>query len=291
MAARLVMGALASMALAGFATLSRTGAEAGPTAPQLGGVGNVTLKPETLAAFEQYVKSAEARMDREIAGGKMFLAVDSLPAAERDAAYSAMQSGETHIEQTKADARGGAIECPAGMIHHWTGIVFIRGANLEGVLRLMQDYDRAAQVYAPDVVRARLISHTGDDFKVFMRLRRQNVITVTLDTEHNVHYTRLDGAREMSRSISTSVREVASAGKSDEHDLAPDTGGGYLWRINSYWRFLQRDGGVYVQCESISLTRDIPTGLGWMIGPFVTSIPKESLAFTLDATRKALQTN
>jgi hypothetical protein len=45
---------------------------------------------------------------------------------------------------------------------------------------------------------------------------------------------------------------------------------------------------VYVQLEAISLTRDIPDGLGWLIRPFVTSIPRESLAFTLTRTREAL---
>ena len=65
-------------------------------------------------------------------------------------------------------------------------------------------------------------------------------------------------------------------------------GGGYLWRLNSYWRFEERDGGVYLECESVSLTRDIPFGLGWAVGPFVTSLPRESLEFTLDTTRKTL---
>jgi hypothetical protein len=46
---------------------------------------------------------------------------------------------------------------------------------------------------------------------------------------------------------------------------------------------------VYIQCEAISLTRDIPTGLGWMIGRFVESIPRESLTFTLQSTRRALE--
>ena len=64
--------------------------------------------------------------------------------------------------------------------------------------------------------------------------------------------------------------------------------GGYLWRMNTYWRFEERDGGVYVQCESISLTRDIPRGLGWLIEPFVTSIPRESLQDTLGNTRLAV---
>jgi hypothetical protein len=61
-----------------------------------------------------------------------------------------------------------------------------------------------------------------------------------------------------------------------------------MWGMETWWRMEERDGGVYVQSEVVSLTRDIPTGLGWMIGPFVNSIPQESLAFTLEATRKAV---
>ena len=58
--------------------------------------------------------------------------------------------------------------------------------------------------------------------------------------------------------------------------------------MNSYWRFEERDGGVYVECESISLTRDIPAGFGWLVGSFVTSIPEESLEETLGQTRAAV---
>jgi len=63
-----------------------------------------------------------------------------------------------------------------------------------------------------------------------------------------------------------------------------------MWRLNSYWAFEQANNGVLVQCEAISLTRDIPTGLAWLIGPFVNSIPRESLQFTLTATRNAMAT-
>ena len=65
--------------------------------------------------------------------------------------------------------------------------------------------------------------------------------------------------------------------------------GGYLWRLNTYWRLLARDGGLYIHCESVSLSRGIPIGFGWIVGPFVTSIPRESLTFTLETTRKRLE--
>ena len=71
--------------------------------------------------------------------------------------------------------------------------------------------------------------------------------------------------------------------------MLPGTGNGFLWRLYSYWRFEQRDGGMYVQCEAISLTRDIPVGLGWMVRPFIKSIPEKSLTSTLEDTRRGLE--
>ena len=96
--------------------------------------------------------------------------------------------------------------------------------------------------------------------------------------------------RAQSRIYSTRIAEVEYPDTPREREKPVGRDGGYLWRLNSYWRFLQRDGGVSLQCESISLTRGIPLGLGWIVRPFVTSIPRETLAFTLDTTRKALQT-
>jgi hypothetical protein len=111
---------------------------------------------------------------------------------------------------------------------------------------------------------------------------------VVLDTEYDVHYVHLNATRAYSRSYSTRVSEVESAEQPGEHHKPAGNDSGFLWRLNSYWRFQEQDGGVYVQLEAISLTRDIPDGLGWLIRPFVTSIPRESLVFTLVRTRKAL---
>jgi hypothetical protein len=119
-------------------------------------------------------------------------------------------------------------------------------------------------------------------------LRKTKVVTVILNTEYDVTYTRLDAGRATSDSRSTRIAEVENAGKPNQSEKAVGNDSGFMWRLNSYWRFQQRDGGVYVQLEAISLTRDIPTGLGWLISPFISSIPKESLVFTLTHTREVL---
>jgi hypothetical protein len=143
--------------------------------------------------------------------------------------------------------------------------------------------------YAPDVERSKIESRAGDHFRIFLRFRRHKVITVVLNTEHDVDYFHDAPGRAHSRSSAVRIAEVENAGKSDEREKTPGDDGGYLWRMETWWRMEERDGGVYVQSEVASLTRDIPTGFGWMIGPFVTGIPKETLTFTLEATRKAVQ--
>ena len=80
-----------------------------------------------------------------------------------------------------------------------------------------------------------------------------------------------------------------SPGNPNETVLPPDTGYGFLWRLYSYWRFEEREGGVYIECRAISLTRDVPFGLGWAIEPIIQKLPEESLIKTLECTRKALQ--
>jgi len=177
------------------------------------------------------------------------------------------------------------------MIHHWTGVVFIPEAKVEDVLGVLEDYDRHAVYYAPDVERSKLESRDGDHFRVFLRFRRHKVITVVLDTEHQVQYFHDAPGKAYSRSSAVRIAEVENAGKSDEREKAPGDDGGFMWRMETWWRMEQRDGGVYVQSEVASLTRDIPTGLGWMIKPFITGIPRESLTFTLQATRKAVESH
>jgi hypothetical protein len=85
------------------------------------------------------------------------------------------------------------------------------------------------------------------------------------------------------------IAEVENPGKRDEHEMPPGMGHGFLWKLDTFWRFQQRDGGTWIECEAISLTRDIPTGLGWLIEPIIRSLPRESLENTLRETANALE--
>jgi hypothetical protein len=247
-----------------------------------------SLKPNTIAAFDEYVRLTEARINGELQRGTNLLWVDGLKESERAQAYEVLKRGEVKMQKLETRANEEKIRCPGGMIHHWVGVVFIPGAKLQDVLKVLQDYDHHAQYYAPDVERSKIESHDDDHFRVFLRFRRHKVITVVLNTQHDVRYFRDLETREHSRSSALRIAEVENPSKPNEREKPPGEDGGYLWRMETWWRMEERDGGVYVQSEVVSLTRDIPAGLGWLIGPFVSSIPKETLTFTLEATRKAV---
>jgi hypothetical protein len=135
---------------------------------------------------------------------------------------------------------------------------------------------------------SKLVSRKGNDFQVYLRLLKKKVITVVLDTDHEVHYRALDRKRWVCSSRTTRIAEVENAGSGKEMVLPPDTGHGFLWRLYTCWRFEERESDVNVECRAISLTRDVPYGMGWMIDPVIQKLPKESLIKTLEATRQAL---
>jgi hypothetical protein len=229
------------------------------------------LQPRTVAAFDRYVRLTEARMN----GGGPFL-------------QTGARANDLVIERLTTRDAGREIDIPDGMVHHWVGRAFVPGATIDRALALLQDYDAHAAIYQPTVVRSRLISRNGDTFRFHLRFFLKKIITVVVNSEHEARFTRPARDRAEGRIHSTRIAEVENPDTPAERELPVGRDGGYLWRLNTYWRLLERDGGIYLQCESISLTRGIPTGFGWLVGPFVTSIPRESLTFTLDTTRNRL---
>lgn len=246
------------------------------------------LEPKTLDAFDRYVKLTEAQIDSGLAPREPFLWVERLPENQRAAAEAELHRGEVRIERLETLDDGKQIECPGGMIHHWIGTVFIPGATLQQTLALVKDYDHHQNYYAPDVMRSKILRQNGDDYLVHLRFYKHKIVTSVVDTDHEVHYSVIDATHAWSRSQTTRVQQVDDADKPDEHLLPEGRGDGFLWRMNTYWRFEEKDGGTYVECQTISLTRDIPTGLGWLVRGYVTSVPRESLTFTLATTRSAV---
>lgn len=243
------------------------------------------LQQKTVEAFDRYVRVTERRMD---AGNEPFIVLDGLPERRRNDAAAALRKGELFIEQVRTRDNGREIDIPDGMVHHWVGLVFVPGATVDQAVALLQDYDRHAAIYSPNVARSKTLERDGDRFRVHLRFFMKKVITVVVNSDHDARFTRYGPDRVSSRISSTRIAEVEHPGTAEEREKPVGRDGGYLWRLNSYWRFLQRDGGVYVQCESITLTRSIPFPFGPVVRPFVTGLPRETLTFTLETTRKHL---
>jgi hypothetical protein len=253
------------------------------------------LQTKTAQTFDRYAQATEAQFDQELArGGQPYLWVERLPEGRRAAAEAELRAGKVVIERldTLDPKNGGdegkAIAVPGGMIHHWIGTIFIPGATLAETLALEEDYNDQQDYFRPDVMRSKILRHDGNDYVIQLRFYKKKVITTVLDTEHEVHYTLVDATHAWSRSRTTRIQEVDNAGEPNERLEPVGHDRGFLWRMNTYWRFEERDGGTYVESQSVSLTRDIPVGLGWVIESYVTSVPRESLTFTLTTTRSAV---
>jgi hypothetical protein len=243
------------------------------------------LQNRTIQAFDRYVRLTEARLNSTAP----FLWIDGLPEARRREALETVRRKELAIERLETRQNGRGIDVPGGMIHHWVGTAFVPGATVQDALSVLQNYNEHHRIYAPTVAASKLKTREGDRFTFFLRFVMKKVITVVVNSDHEAVFRTPAADRAEGWIHSTRIAEVEHAGTSDEREKPVGNDGGYLWRLNTYWRLLARDGGLYIHCESVSLSRGIPVGFGWIVGPFVTSIPRESLTFTLETTRRQLE--
>ncbi|TDI18616.1 MAG: hypothetical protein E2P05_00145 [Acidobacteria bacterium] len=240
--------------------------------------GITKLTPETVAQFDAYIKDGERLLQRRIDGERPFLWADDLP--ER---RLTLRRGDILVE--------GLPETPdieGGLLHVWLGAMFIPEATGPEVLAVLQDYDRHQEWY-PEPVESKLLSQDGDVYRGYLKLRRKKVITVVLSTEHEAHYSQVSDNRWYGRSYSTKIAEVKDWDTPKEKELPVGEDHGFLWRLYAYWFIEEAEDGVFVESVSVSLSRRIPFGLGWIVKPFVTSLPRESLEGMLQATRVAVK--
>lgn len=246
------------------------------------------LQAQAAQNYARYIALTQVQVDAELAQSGSCLWVERLPESRRTEALAQLRSGGVVIEKLETLDDGKPIAVPGGLIHHWIGTAFVPGATLAQTLAFMQDYNHKVEYFKPDIVRSKILKHEGDDYFVLLRFYQKKIITTVIDTDQEVHYHVVDKTHAWSRSSATRVQEVDNPGKSDERLEPEGHDRGFVWKLNTFWRFEEKDGGTYLECQAISLSRDIPTGLGWMVGSFVSSVPRESLTFTLTTARAAL---
>jgi putative flippase GtrA len=245
------------------------------------------LQPETLKAWTSAAQNTERRISAELASGRGFLALDyqdpTTAAKERNELFS----GEIPVKQVPAGKTGSQIEVPNGMIHHWRGSILIPGVTLDFVLSRVKN-PRPEDTKQEDVLESRVLESYPGQLKLFLKLQRKKIVTVVYNTEHLVRYQRYDTTQASSSSVATKIAEIENYRESNEHEKPEGHDHGYLWRMNSYWRYQQVKEGVIVECESITLSRSIPSLLELMIRPLINSVARESMRRTLDSMRSRM---
>lgn len=243
------------------------------------------LKPQTAADFAKYVATVEGRRAREIANQEPFLDIERQPPAQLARTIAALKRGEVIVTRGVArDDSSNEVPISGGLINHWRGTVFVPNVKLDVMLKVLQE-PQSDKHKQEDVLSSRVVSRDGDTQKVFLRLRRTKFVTVVYDTEYDVEYRRIGNDRAWSNSISTRVVEIENAGTPKERALPEGNDSGYMWRLNSYWRYKQFEDGVLVEIESLTLSRSLPAIIGPLIRPIVNSTARESMTRTLASVR------
>lgn len=246
------------------------------------------LQPQTARAFDAYARAVEARGRRELSSAQGFLGSDFQDRASAPAVRRRIVAGEVAVDRVSErglDAR--TIEVPDGLINHWRGAILVPHANLDHVLAELRSPQTRRHVQ-DDVLESRVLWRRGDESQISLKLMRKKIVTVTYNTEHHVRYVRLSPTTASSRSVSTRIAEVDNAGTPAERERPPGRDRGFIWRLNSYWRYEQVPQGVIVELESLTLSRDIPTIVRFVAGPIIDAIARESMTRTLESVRGRL---
>jgi hypothetical protein len=239
------------------------------------------LDPRTTEAFDKYVQTVEQQLTERWGGRSTFLASDNSPRDKKQLLEGKLVIGP--------GASPNPTEAPEGLIHDWVGAVFIPDTTLEKVLAVLQNFDAHSGIY-PEILKSHMLKRDGNDLTGYWRVeRKQQFVPATYDIEQRAQYQRISDEKWICRDHSTVIREVKDPGGKHESLFPAGEGLGLLWRLNAYWTLQKTGSGVMAECRTISLSRGIPSGMGWMIKPFIQNVPRESLTSTLRNTRKAVE--
>src|SRR5437867_1002556 len=251
-------------------------------------LGAAELKPETLQAWTAYARTTESRIAGELAAGDRFLGLDFQGPGAAAAERTALRAGKIPVARLEAhDCNGSKLSVPAGMIHHWRGAVLIPGLDLAFVLARVSN-PVSEEMEQEDVLQSKILERGTEYLRLYLKLRRSKLVSVVYNTEHEIRYRHQVEARAWSSSKAVRIRELENPGSPGERERPEGRDRGFLWRLNSYWRYQQVDGGVIVECESISLSRSVPPVLEPLVRPLVDMVARESMERTLLSLRGRL---
>jgi hypothetical protein len=221
------------------------------------------LEQRTIQAYDAYLESARRAF---------------LLRASGEQRADTRQAG---VQATRPGREDGIIEVPGGLVHHWVAAAFVRRTTLQQVLGVSMDYPAYNDVYK-SIIRSRLLDRKGDTYHVLMRLTEGEAgVRAVLDIRSTVGYFFPGPRRAYVISNADEIREVKNSGSADERLLPPGRDSGYLWRASTFTRFVEQDGGVYIESETLGLSRRFPPFLGWIIEPIARRLGRKSVEGSL----------
>ena len=219
-------------------------------------------------------------MELRVHGGQPYLWADEAP--ER---VAKLRAGEVLVVPFE---KQGPRRVSAGLVHHWIGAAFIPETTILNVLQVVRDYGNYRDLYRPGVVSAKTIlkSEDRDQFSTVL-VNKAFLLKSAFETEYESCYFRPDPRRFYGVTRSTRIQEIEQYGTDRQRLLPVGEGSGVMWRLFSITRYLERDGGVYVEVEAMGLTREIPSSLRWVVEPIVKRVSRSALSISLGQTGKA----
>ncbi len=240
-----------------------------------------TLRPETLAAWEEYLQTENVNLqDRIRPGGSFLWALEDAGRAAR------VRGGEIVVVPAPGQ---NPKKVPGGLIHHWMGAIFLSNVKLDGILEVTRDYDHYKEFYRPSVIESKVIarSNANDEFSMLL-MNKALFLKTVLGADYEVTNVRLDDCHFYSISRATRMQEIEEYGQPGEHQIAEGEGRGYIWKLYGIARLEQRDDGVYIELEAIALSRDIPAAVHFVVDPIVRHVSRNSLLISLQQTEQAV---
>lgn len=225
-----------------------------------------TLQAKTAKAFDEYIEKVEEELTARRNNNLPYLMVSESPGN-----MISLSQNLVVIRNLNEDD-----QTPKGIIHDWLGAVFLEGISLDETLEILVDYDSHPEIFE-EILQARLISKTGNQLKSQIRFKKEGLLTVVTDSVNEAQVFRISKNKAQVFCRSVRINEIENPGTEREKVLPAGNDRGLLWRLNSYMTLEESENGVTIECRSVNLTRDLPFGIGIILGPFIKNLPPESI--------------
>ena len=246
------------------------------------------LRPETVRAWNEYISTREKQISAELNSSKGFFVMDFQSQRDADAERKSVLAGGVSVKRMNSGSVKSDLQIPGGAIHHWRGVVFIPDVPFEPAMYRIRHPEMETEMQE-DVLESHVMERNSPDrYKLFLKLKRTQIITVVYNTEHNILFNKHGDDKYSSSSVSVKIAEVERLSNGVERERPVGNDRGFLWRMNSYWRYQKVSGGMLVECETITLSRSIPFLLEGLTQPIINNVAGESMERTLRELRQRM---